>query len=242
MFSWWQTLKIGYFIFESNQSEDRKLYAKNIKAQLSNLEMIDSDTIMISSASDLKKYRNDIKKFKFWPETRLGAIGLFLGTKLAYESAIRSGLDYLVVFEDDFIIADDFYNKLITVMEQKEDFDLISLGYHINPEQAVDTNIPDDLIVPAVSHKPWNAKIYSYVVSKSAMENFLSYIDSNKVFPVDVMFFETLVDEKIYKPYCINPHKIFFGDVNNVDDYGHTILELSHISTTSTIKLNRKQY
>jgi GR25 family glycosyltransferase involved in LPS biosynthesis len=191
---------------------------------------------MISSTLDLDKYRNDFARINLWPKMKLGALGLLLGTVKIFELALEKDLDYLLVFEDDFIIGDNFYNKLTAAMQEKEDFDVIALGYHINPEQAQDPNIPKELIIPIEMHKPWLAKAYSYVISKKAIKKFLSYYYSNEVFPVDTMLFDKLPKLKIHDSYCINPHLISLGDVNNVDSYGHTILKLSSISRTQTIE------
>jgi len=165
-------LKIAYFIFESGNSRDRKVWVNDIRQQLSDLEMLESKTIMLSSILDLDRYRDDLTGINLWPKIRLGAVGLLLGTVKTFELALEKDLDYLLVFEDDFIIGDNFYNKLTTVMQEKEDFDLIALGYHINPEQAQDPNIPKDLIVPIEISKPWLAKTYSYVISKKQWKSF----------------------------------------------------------------------
>jgi hypothetical protein len=228
-------MNISYFIFESNIQEDRKVRADKIKKELSKIDSIKSDTIMISSKDDLANHITDFSELQFDSKMRLGAIGLLFGTINLYKTALSNNTDYLIVFEDDFIIGKNFYKNVIDILNQEKIFDVMSLYAFIpfSKNYVFPENITNDLVVNADGY-PWIPKAYSYIISRSGMEKFIKYVYSNICQPIDVLLFNEAYI-KDFKRYCINPKLLVLGSIDNTYDDGHTIGLLSNITDTEMI-------
>ena len=188
---------------------------------------------MISSKKDLSSNADMLKDLKIKPFVRLGAVGLLLGTIKAYEAALKKDLDYLIVFEDDFIIETNFYNNLLDVLDYKADFDIISLSPYTNHLQ--DYKVPDGLSQKMLFGKydglPIIAKAFSYIISKPGMKKFIDYVYSNECDPVDVLLFNTIELDWYY----LNPQIKYLGNCINTNEDGSAIIDLSNISNTECI-------
>jgi hypothetical protein len=233
-------MKIAYFIFDSNIQEDRKLCVKNIKKEMSDVLFLQSKTIMISSKKDLKKSLLEFRPLDFHSCVRLGAAGLLLGTIKLYENAIDNDIDNLIVFEDDFIISSDFYKKILSILEERKSFDIISLYAHLNSLKDFDllenkllkNNHVSDL---TIKHEEYGItpKLFSYVISSQGMKKFLDFAYSTAIKPVDLVLLGSPIPEM--NTYVINPKVISMGTINNITDSGFAIKSLSNISRTKFV-------
>jgi FkbM family methyltransferase len=227
----------AYFIFDSNIQNSRKVCVENIKKEMSQLPFLNSETIMISSREELAKSLSDFKPLKFASDVRLGAAGLLLGTIKLYEKAVANNVDQLIVFEDDFIIGSDFYKNLLSILEERKEFDIISLYAHSNSLEDIEPLKNDNLSSLTIKYNKYNIvpKLFSYVISTQGMKKFLDYAYSSTLDPVDMVLLSTppfRIDS-----YVINPTVISMGSIDNVLNSGHAIEELSNISRTEYVRL-----
>lgn len=225
----------SYFIFDSNIQNDRKLRIKNIKEEMSSLPFFESETIMISSIIKLKKSLLNFKLLKFKPDVRLGAAGLLLGTIKLYERALDKNIDQLIVFEDDFIIGQGFYKNLLSVLEERKSFDVISLYAHINSSETLDLLENNNINSLTIKSEEYSVipKLFSYVISSQGMKKFLDYAYSTPLDPIDVALFDSPIPG--IDNYVINPKLISMGTIDNIIESGHAIEGLSNISKTKFV-------
>lgn len=225
----------SYFIFDSNIQDNRKLCIENIKKEMSGLPFFESETIMISSTTKLKKILLDFKPLRFKPDVRLGAAGLLLGTIRLYEKALDNNIDQLIVFEDDFIIGQGFYKNLLGVLKERKSFDVISLYAHINNSESLDLLENNSVSSLTIKSEEYNIipKLFSYVISRQGMKKFLDYAHSTPLDPIDVALFDSPIPG--IDNYVINPKLISMGTIDNIVESGHAIENLSNISRTKFV-------
>lgn len=135
------------------------------------------------------------KKKRFHYELTRGAVGCYLSHLSVYKKIIESNLKYGIVFEDDSIIANDFYDRLqygLSVVPQ--DWDIYLLGLI-----CLKCDINKDYIN---INRFWGT--HGYIIKKDSAKKILEYLDRpiSKQIDADLSL---LIKRKIINVYAINP-------------------------------------
>lgn len=139
-----------------------------------------------------------------------GAVGCYLSHLSIYKKIVESNLDYGIVFEDDSIIANDFYARLqygLSVVP--DDWDIFLLGVI-----CLKCDIDKDYIN---INRFWGT--HGYIIKKKSAEKLLEYLDKPLSKQIDADM-SLLIKRKIIKVYAINPIIVsqdtkFFSDIQS---------------------------
>ena len=134
---------------------------------------------------------------------RSGAVGLWVGTYLAYKTFLSTDADALLIFEDDVVVSKNLFKVLgYYASELPDDWDILSLLIPWDNVQAY-TNQHD------IINKEILCKIYQnwstggYMISRKAAEYTIKDIESNGISaPIDFYLYNFRYDNQ-------TPHHIF---------------------------------
>jgi len=135
------------------------------------------------------------KKRKYHYELSRGAVGCYLSHISIYKQITESNVDYGIIFEDDCIIANDFYKRLqygLSVIPN--DWDIFLLGL-----MCIKCDINKEYINVS---RFWGT--HAYIIKKKSAAKLLQYLDRPLSKQIDADL-SLLVKKKIIKIYGINP-------------------------------------
>ena len=221
-FSQYRTLStnnICYKVFhlsgEKNQS--RVNCAKKIRSTLE-LNELTSSTVLIEGLESLKEFISNYPQFKIDPDgydpfyTRLKLeysknnakpigwlyqeLGIWASSYLAYKEFLNSTYDYLIIFEDDLMIKNNFLSLLDFYMtELPEDWDVF-YQYSQLPPLFYGKSVSEHLCTPYTTSS--NA---AYVVNKNSAKKIIDDIEKEGIsLPID---WHLLRQPNRFKSYAI---------------------------------------
>jgi GR25 family glycosyltransferase involved in LPS biosynthesis len=134
------------------------------------------------------------KRLHHYDLTR-GAVGCYLSHMSIYKKLIESNLKYSIIFEDDVIMAADFYERLLYGLSViPNDWDMLLLGV-----MCLKCDIEKDYIV---INRFWGT--HGYVVKKEGAVKLIEYLDKPLSKQIDADM-SLLIKRGLIKVYGINP-------------------------------------
>jgi glycosyl transferase family 25 len=124
-----------------------------------------------------------------------GAVGCYLSHLAIYKKLINSNLNYTIVFEDDSIMASDFYQRLINgLLVIPNDWDILLLGV-----MCLKCDVEENYIK---INRFWGT--HGYLVSKKGATKLVEYLDKpiSKQIDADISL---LIKRGVITVYGINP-------------------------------------
>lgn len=196
---------------------------------------------------------------------RRGIIGCALSHLTIWQEILNSvNIDYLLIFEDDAILVDDFNTKLLHLLETYHNkFDVLYLGMFPYPNKdRKEWHYTESNVNQLPTAREWNKSEmfatsmggnHGYLISRKGVLNILEYLDKNGMTnAVDWMVMHTARnkfqdDETLHQKNIINENRIFYcepfiveGDCyqsSNKSDY-QTDIQLDY----NSIKLNDTEF
>ncbi len=200
--------KIAFGIFHLRESKDlyRNLNVEKLKARINRTWFdLQIETIEITQESDLGRH-SELREIRFsklgyeyggergW---KFGELSIWIGNVLAWRKFLESKFEFLILFEDDAILEENFAGLIHKILiTAPKDWDVISL---FTPETEVSKFKSIELIhqnlVPV--YQDWSC--LSYVVSKKGAQNLLSsLLHQNEIeLPIDWYLWRNIPKLKI---------------------------------------------
>jgi glycosyl transferase family 25 len=144
------------------------------------------EQILMTEKTNQRKYHYEITR---------GAVGCYLSHLSIYKKIIESNLNYGIIFEDDSIIANDFYQKLLYGLNVvPPDWDIFLLGMI-----CLKCDISKDYVKV---NRFWGT--HGYIIKKESAVKILSYLDKpiSKQIDADLSL---LIKKNLINVYAINP-------------------------------------
>lgn len=165
--------------------------------RINNRNMIDSiisgtrQDIKSLNAKDpglLSEFYIDNPEFRVSIQPKLGEIGNFGSHYLAWKYLINSNLNFLLVFEDDSIIHEDFMEKYALALSSvPEDFDVLSIYIDSNQYDRFHQSDHVNKYI-AKGYQDWST--LCYLVSRQGAEKLVRYVVENGMdYPTDWFIF-----------------------------------------------------
>ena len=136
-----------------------------------------------------------IKKRQHHYDLTRGAVGCFLSHLSIYKKVAESKIDYAIIFEDDSVIANDFYERLEKGLRDiPSDWDIILLGL---------TCLKCDIKLDYITvNRFWGT--HGYIIKNKSAIKLLEYLDRplSKQIDADISL---LIKRKLINVYGINP-------------------------------------
>lgn len=188
--------------------------------------------VMETDATKRRKHHYDITK---------GAVGCYLSHLDIYRKIAASNKKYGLIFEDDVMIATDFYKRMLYGLNTvPDDWDIYLLGLI-----CLKCDIKSEYINV---NRFWG--LHGYLVKKETAQRLVNYLDKliSKQIDADISL---LIKEKKVKVYGINPiivaqQNAFLSDIqvpveNNIDAFNEEFnqKQLKHFITKYDKKLKK---
>jgi hypothetical protein len=201
----------------------RYLNVYNTKKILSgNALELQSPTIYLETVKEVEECLSKYPKIKFNKSKdttrifpgRSGAVGIWVGTYLAYKAFLSTDADALLMFEDDVVVSKNLFKILgHYASELPEDWDILSL---FAPWDTVSKYTSEHDII----NKEFLCKIYQdwstggYMISRKAAEYAINDIESNGISaPIDFYLYNFRYDgeipDHIFNSFNIKPSFYF---------------------------------
>jgi GR25 family glycosyltransferase involved in LPS biosynthesis len=216
--------KICYKIFhiENEQNSSRNECFEKIKSQI-DLNEINSPTVFMDNPETFKSFIKENPSFNIHPDGHnpwynraashydrerskpykgwiFQEIGIWASSFLAYEEFLKSDYDYLLIFEDDLLIKDNFLELVEKYMQElPENWDIFYI-YHPMPPLKVGEKVSENLSTP---FNNWSNACY--IISRAGVLKTMELIKKESIFlPIDWYF---LKQPDIYNIYVIQQGK-----------------------------------
>lgn len=230
-------MKIAYSIFHSKKLDNVEMSrSRNVDVIRNffskNFDYIESKTFIIKSLKDFKitlKENPNLGNYKLSGTFRFGAIGLIFGTINLYKTLVNTDYNFFVILEDDAQIFDNSAFNILKYIEQlPKDFDILSL--YENPKFYNKYNEVFDCGLPDLCFSYNRMSTLAYVISRSGIEKYLSYMEKIIDNPIDFFLFDP---QKNTKQYAIKPtsEQVVYSDFFRLDN-GEPLDEHSQINNT----------
>lgn len=206
-------MNIAYKVFHIDGiSDDRSDATNKINTILSNIDQLDTDTINYFNADESDKFNEKYKDFSLKRNFKTGEIGVWASNYNAWHSFLNSDYDYLILFEDDAKIDDDFIDGITRyINELPEDWDFFSPFVHWWQQQNNYNKDKNDYGHSEIckAYQVWS--LACYVVSKSGAEK--AILEANKGIedPVDWFIFK---NTGRFNTYTLKPGVKQYCDIN----------------------------
>lgn len=146
-------------------------------------------------AIDGKELKLTLEIKNLFAKNDFGARKGFIGCALSHYSLWIELIkdkknDFYIIFEDDIQLGPNFnehFKKSIDYTnENKNEFDVLFLGYHKHTNDTVEDNInntlnKDFMIIPFSNHLYTIGGLFSYIITKNGVKNMLNYIENNGI-------------------------------------------------------------
>jgi glycosyl transferase family 25 len=150
------------------------------------------------------------KRIHHYDITR-GAVGCYLSHLAIYKKLINSNLNYTIVFEDDTIMAEDFYERLLNGLSViPKDWDIILLGV-----MCLKCDIEENYIK---INRFWGT--HGYLINRTGAKKLIEYLDKpiSKQIDADLSL---LIKRGVINVYGINPiivaqDPVFGSDIQEI--------------------------
>ena len=229
---------IAYTVFYSefldNDFINRRINVEKIHENfLNHFEFVYSKVCVIKN---IKDYKSELKKdpqigaIHMKGTFRMGAVGLLITTYRAYKKMLKTKNDIFVIFEDDAQIFDNSLSNIVKYIKQlPEDFDVLSL--YENPKFYKKYNKGFDCGISDLCLSYNRMSTLAYVISRSGIEKYLSYMKKLIDKPIDFFLFDP---KKNTNQYAIKPtsEQVVYSDFFRKDN-GEPIDKYSQINNTN---------
>lgn len=195
-------MNIAYKIFHiDGVSELRDNLFLNASNYLdSKFNKLESETINLMGEGSAQNFINDHENFNPKHNFKIGEVGVWASNFTAWNNLLNSKYDAALLFEDDLLLQEDFYEKLLYLLNNlPEDWDFFSVFCH--PDQAGryhrDYDINDKI---SKAYQDWS--MLSYMVSRKGAEKALNFMKDGFYQPVDWFVFR---NQDFFNVYTIHP-------------------------------------
>jgi len=178
-------------VLHMEKSVNRKPVVNKINHIMSsNSEELISETYEISNDEQLNKFKSDHPLFKLDPkiEFRYSEIGVWASNYNAWVNFLKTDKEYLVLFEDDVYIHEDFWERIDGVMYQiPEDWQaFFFLNWNPTYYRSDLHNIGNASICKSYQGQ-W---LGGYILNRSGAESLVKDVQENLISdPVDIYVF-----------------------------------------------------
>lgn len=152
------------------------------------------DYVTPNAYEQILEIEKTLKRKHHYDLTR-GAVGCYLSHLSIYKKIIESNIDYAIIFEDDSIMATDFYDRLQYGLNKiPDDWDILLLGL---------TCLKCDIKMNYIDvHRFWGT--HGYIIKNKTAAKLIEYLDKplSKQIDADISL---LIKRNILRVYGINP-------------------------------------
>jgi GR25 family glycosyltransferase involved in LPS biosynthesis len=195
-------VNICYKIFHiSGSSEIRdKLFEDASRYLITKYDALDTPTINLMPpgyAQDFINFDNNFNpKFNF----KIGEVGVWASNYTAWNNFIKTDYDAALLFEDDLLLSEDFYEQLNNlIVHLPDDWDFFSVFCHPNQAERYFKELQvNEFIVHA--YQDWS--MLCYMVSKSGAKKALEFMKSGFDQPIDWFVFR---NQEVFNVYTLHP-------------------------------------
>lgn len=202
------------------ESKIRDTCEENIRKYMSlYLPELETPTIRVSSIENVKEFLLKTPEFKIdytgWDPYFMGqynkdkarakgwlygAIGVWASNFYAWKNFLTTEHDYLLIFENDVILDDNFFQLFTTYLEElPEDWEVF---HQYVPDTTFQQrknakSISDNI---SVSYQTWSNAVYA--ISRKGAERMMEEVGKGIYLPLDWQWFK---QRKEYKTYTVRP-------------------------------------
>jgi len=218
-------------VIHMEKSVDRKPVVNKINSIMSsNSKEIECISYEIFNEEQLKKFKFENPLFKLDPdiEFRYAEIGVWASNYNAWINFLKTDKKYLVLFEDDVYIHQDFWKRIDDVMNQIPSDWQAFFFLNWNPPYYNESihDIGSDIICKSYQGQ-W---LGGYILNRSGVESIVKNVQENLISdPIDIYMF--------YKHGSLNSYTF----KPNVEPIGGDLRMTTTIHNVERIKVNNAQ-
>lgn len=194
---------INYNIITVN--DERIKNVNEIDAVLSSYNKLNIKGVYAKDESEWDNFINEYKDFKItWPNFKKGELGNFASHYKIWKRLSDSGMNSILVFEDDAVIDKNFVNKYNMILNSlPEDYDICSIYVNHNQHERYNNAHKVNYYV-STAYQDWST--LCYVISKKGAKAICDYVESNGMdMPTDWFIFRNAAQGK-FKVYTVPPY------------------------------------
>lgn len=203
-------MNLAYKVFHIDGiSYERDVAVTNIKSLLSDLPELNVNTV--NYAEDKESFNQNYPEFIPLRDFKIGELGVFASNYQAWSTFIDSEYDYLLLFEDDIKLDQDFLSGVKEYISRlPKDWDFFSPFAHWWQKQNNYESSRDDIDDQDIckAYQVWS--LASYVVSKNGAIKALDKLKSGFHEPVDWFIFNR---NNQFNVYTVKPESNCFCDL-----------------------------
>lgn len=160
---------------------------------------------------------------KSFPSKLKGDIGVWMSNIKLAKEIVEKNIEECIVFEDDAILADNFYEKFIDIKQElPDDYDFLTLSY---PKSSLylfkeDAEVNSNKIALA-KYNHWGTQVLLW--SKKGAKKFLKLVEQTGItYQFDIYLYNFASKNNLLNAYTIHPkhQQLVFHDIKK---YGSTI-------------------
>lgn len=219
--------------------DDKRINNKHrIKSILGEDNEIEVKSLNANDDEQLNEFLKSNEGFWFsWEDFKIGEVGCFASHYNIWKYIVENSLDYILVFEDDAWLDEDFlfkFNNLIGKIP--EDFDVFSV--YVDPNQYDRYSKEKHLINDEISRAYQDWSTLCYVVSIRGAEKMMDYVSKYGMNePADWFMFRN-TPAKNFNVYTMTPKP--GSPLSIKDDTGSTVQQTKFLKK-ETIMMNKFQ-
>lgn len=179
---------VPYHIIHIN---DKRIKSINRVKEIMGHDPVEIKSINAFDNNQLDSFYKENPIFKF-EYLKTGEVGCFASHFEAWKKLINSDMDNILIFEDDIIIYEDFFDKYnIALSNTPDNWDVISLYVDSNQyERFNQKDYANDHINHYISRAYQDWSTLCYIISKNGAKKFIKFIEKNGIKqPVDWFIF-----------------------------------------------------
>jgi GR25 family glycosyltransferase involved in LPS biosynthesis len=190
------------------KSVEREQFVKDMNAILEIMsDKLNSKTYEISNEEQLSIFTSDYPSFNYNYKRpfKYSEIGIWASNYDAWVKFLKTDKEYLLVFEDDVILSDDFEVKINEfISEMPEGWDALFISIPNGNKRHYYRDHEHDIGLPNISKLYQGNWLAGYMISRVGVEKIINDINNNTINdPVDIYMFST---QKVLNSYNLKPH------------------------------------
>lgn len=195
-------MKIAYKIFHIEGASELRdsLFLDASNYLDSKFDKLQSETINLMIEDAAQKFVNENKDFNPTINFKIGEVGVWASNFTAWKKLLDSDYDAALLFEDDLLLEENFYEQLIYLLNKvPEDWDFFSVFCHPNQigRYHKDFDVNDKI---SKGYQDWS--MLCYMVSRQGAKKAIDFMRDGFNQPVDWFVFR---NQDIFNVYTIHP-------------------------------------
>lgn len=191
-------MKIAYKIFHIDGSSELrdKLFLDASEYLDNKFEKLESPTINLMIDGAAQDFIKENDGFNPMFSFKIGEVGVWASNFIAWNNLLKSNYDAALLFEDDLLLSEDFYEKLIELINDlPSNWDFFSVFCHPNQigRYHKDFDVTNKI---TLAYQDWS--MLCYMVSRRGAEKALSFMSGGFNQPIDWFIFRNQQEFNVY--------------------------------------------